>query len=245
MANMKNSFNNVLFSVTLLCVALFVATSCSEESKFKEFAIDFAHAVNSGDTLKIDALLAQPNSYQFSQVSLAKINPDSIQLVEDGEGKYKVTSVGDVCMVVSKVGDKMVVNQTWKIFNGEPESIAFALKQNLIKEADDDKSIYDVLHSEEYAAAKEAELAAQKFAQEQEEAQKVISKTLASFADVVNTLQNMYNEDPGSIWWSMNHLVVAEAENNKHALDSQSKYMTPEQTAKYQMLVKQYNRLIN
>lgn len=245
MPNVRNLYKNVIFSVTLLCVALLVATSCSEESKFREFAIDFAHAVNSGDTMKIDTLLAQPNSYQFSQVSLAKINPDSIQLVEDGEGKYKVTSVGDVCMVVSKIGEKMVVNQTWKIFNGEPESIAFALKQNLVKETDDDKSIYDVLHSEQYAAAKEAELAEQKFAQEQEAAQKVLDKTIASFGDLVNTLQDIYNMDSEAIWWSMNQGVVTEAQNNKRALDSQSKYMTTEQTAKYQKLVKQYNRLIH
>lgn len=234
-----------LLSATMLCAALLVATSCSEEAKFKEFAIDFAHAVNSGDTMKIDTMLAQPQSYQFSQVNLAKINPDSIQLVEAGEGKYKITSVGDVCMVIAKVGEKMVVDQTWKIFGGEPESVTFALKHNLIKDNDDDKTIYAALHSEQYAKLKEAELEEQKFAKEKEAAQKVIGSKLAEFAEMVNTMQEIYDMDPGALWWSANQTVLTAAENGKRALDKQKKFMTPEQSAKYEKLAKQYNRLIH
>ena len=92
------------FYVVLLFVSVFgIATSCSEESKFKEFAVDFAHAVNSGDTLKIDTLLAQTNSFQFSKIKLSKINIDSLTLTEASEGKYKVTSVGGVTIIVAKV----------------------------------------------------------------------------------------------------------------------------------------------
>ena len=106
-----------LFSSALLCAALLLAaTSCSEESKFKQFAVDFAHAVNSGDTLRVDSMLAQPNSYQFSKVNLAKINPDSLTLIEVGEGKYQITSVDDVSMTVTKDDKKMLVEQTHNIF---------------------------------------------------------------------------------------------------------------------------------
>ena len=202
----------IFLSATILCVTMLVATSCSEKAKFQEFAIDFAHAVNSGDTLKIDTMLAQPQSYQFSQVNLAKINPDSIQIDEAGEGKYKITSAGDVCMVIAKVGEKMVVEQTWKIFGGEPASVAFALKNNLIKDDDDDKTIYSALHSEQYAKLKEAELEEQKFAAEKEEAQKVIGSKLAEFAELVNTMQDIYNMDPAALWWSANQTVLTAAE---------------------------------
>lgn len=237
--------NKKNFYVVLLFVSLLVtATSCSEESKFKEFAVDFAHAVNSGDTLKIDTMLAQPNSFQFSKINLSSINPDSLTLIETGEGKYKVTSVGDVSMIVAKVGEKMVVEQTWNIFGSEPESVNFALKHNLIKKGDDDKTVHDALLSEEYASAKAAELEELKFAQEKEAAQKVIGKTLAYFAELVNTMQDLYDSDPGSLWWSMNQPVMTEAKNNKRILDNQKKYMTPEQLGKFEKLAKQHNRLI-
>ena len=234
-----------LFLVALSYSALLLFTSCSEQSMFRTFAVDFAHAVNSGDTLKIDTMLAQTGSYQFSQVNLAKIDPDSIQLVEAGEGKYKITSIGEVGMVVAKVDEKMFVEQTWKIFGSEPESVDFALKHDLIKNDDDDKTIYDALHSEEYAQLKEAELAAQKFVKEQEAAQRVIGSALSEFASVVSTMQELYDMDPDALWWSMNQSVLTAAENTKRSLDRQRKYMTPEQQARYQKLESQYNRLIN
>jgi len=237
--------NKKTFYVVLLFVSLLVtATSCSEESKFKEFAVDFAHAINSGDTLKIDTLMANPNSFQFSKINLSSINPDSLTLIEAGEGKYKVTSVSGVAMIVAKAGKKMVVEHTWNIFGSEPESVNFALKHNLIKKGDDDKTIHDALLSEEYASAKAAELEEQKFAQKKETAQKVIGKTLASFAELVNTMQDLYDMDPGSIWWSMNEGVLTETTNNKRTLDNQKKYMTPKQLNEFEKLAKQYNRLI-
>lgn len=237
--------NKKTFYVVLLFVSLLVtATSCSEESKFKEFAVDFAHAINSGDTLKIDTLMANPNSFQFSKINLSSINPDSLTLIEAGEGKYKVTSVSGVAMIVAKTGKKMVVEHTWNIFGSEPESVNFALKHNLIKKGDDDKTIHDALLSEEYASAKAAELEEQKFAQKKEVAQKVIGKTLASFAELVNTMQDLYDMDPGSIWWSMNEGVLTETTNNKRTLDNQKKYMTPQQLNEFEKLAKQYNRLI-
>ncbi|GEM_PF-2046565 len=237
--------NKKTFYVVLLFVSLLVtATSCSEESKFKEFAVDFAHAINSGDTLKIDTLMANPNSFQFSKINLSSINPDSLTLIEAGEGKYKVTSVSGVAMIVAKAGKKMVVEHTWNIFGSEPESVNFALKHNLIKKGDDDKTIHDALLSEEYASAKAAELEEQKFAQKKETAQKVIGKTLASFAELVNTMQDLYDMDPGSIWWSMNEGVLTETTNNKRTLDNQKKYMTPQQLNEFEKLAKQYNRLI-
>lgn len=237
--------NKKTFYVVLLFVSLLVtATSCSEESKFKEFAVDFAHAINSGDTLKIDTLMAHPNSFQFSKINLSSINPDSLTLIEAGEGKYKVTSVSGVAMIVAKAGKKMVVEHTWNIFGSEPESVNFALKHNLIKKGDDDKTIHDALLSEEYASAKAAELEQQKFAQKKEAAQKVIGKTLASFAELVNTMQDLYDMDPGSIWWSMNEGVLTGTTNNKRTLDNQKKYMTPQQLNEFEKLAKQYNRLI-
>lgn len=237
--------NKKTFYVVLLFVSLLVtATSCSEESKFKEFAVDFAHAINSGDTLKIDTLMAHPNSFQFSKINLSSINPDSLTLIEAGGGKYKVTSVSGVAMIVAKAGKKMVVEHTWNIFGSEPESVNFALKHNLIKKGDDDKTIHDALLSEEYASAKAAELEQQKFAQKKEAAQKVIGKTLASFAELVNTMQDLYDMDPGSIWWSMNEGVLTGTTNNKRTLDNQKKYMTPQQLNEFEKLAKQYNRLI-
>ncbi len=232
------------FYVVLLFVSVFgIATSCSEESKFKEFAVDFAHAVNSGDTLKIDTLLAQTNSFQFSKIKLSKINIDSLTLTEASEGKYKVTSVGGVTIIVAKVGKKMVVEQTWNVFNNEPISVTFALKHNLIKKGDNDKVVYEALLSKDYAIAKTTEQEEQKFAQEKEAVQKVIVKTLASFAEVVNTLQGFYDMDPNSLWWSMNATVINEAEDNKRVLEKQKKYMSSEQLGKFKRLAKQYNRL--
>ena len=235
---------NFVKTFPLLCLALLVATSCSEKSKFKEFAVDFAHAVNSSDTVQIDSMLAQPNSYQFSKVKLGKINPDSLDLVEKGEGKYQITSSGDVKMVVAKVGEKMVVENTWKVFGSEPDCVSFALKHNFIKEQDDDKTVYDALNSEQYATAKAAELEEQKFAKEQEEAQKVIGTLLAAFKDAVGSMQEMYNMDPASIWWSVNQPVLTEADSKKRALDKQRKYMTPEQQSAFDKLASQYQRLI-
>lgn len=235
-----------IFYVVLLFVSLFVtATSCSEKSKFKEFAVDFAHAMNSGDTMKIDTLLAQPNSFQFSKIKLSSITPDSLTLIEVGEGKYKVTSVDDIAMIITKTDKKLVVEQTWNIFCSEPKSVTFALKHNLIKKGDNDKTIHDALLSEEYASTKAAEMEEQKFVIEKEAAQKVIGKTLASFAEWVNTMQELYDSDPGSLWWSMNSSVLQETKNNKSILDKQKKYMIPEQLKKFEKLVKQYNRLIN
>ena len=238
---MKKSF----ILSALLCLAMLIVTSCSEESKYKEFAINFAHAVNSGDTIQINSLLAQPDCFQFSKVNLAKVNPDSLKLDEIGEGMYQFSSGNNVSIVVTKKGEKFVVEQTRNIFCGEPESVAFALKHNLIKNDDNDKSIYDALHSKEYAEIKAAELEEQKFAKEKEAAQKIIVKTLEEFKEIVNTMQDLYDMDPASLWWSMNNTVLTSADMNKCSLNKHKKYMTPEQLATFERLLKQYNRLMN
>ena len=137
----------------------------------------------------------------------------------------------------------MVVEQTWNVFNNEPISVTFALKHNLIKKGDNDKVVYEALLSKDYAIAKTTEQEEQKFAQEKEAVQKVIVKTLASFAEVVNTLQGFYDMDPNSLWWSMNATVINEAEDNKRVLEKQKKYMSSEQLGKFKRLAKQYNRL--
>ena len=69
--------------------------------------------------------------------------------------------------------------------------------------------------------------------------------TRAEFAEMVNTMQEIYDMDPGALWWSANQTVLTAAENGKRALDKQKKFMTPEQSAKYEKLAKQYNRLIH
>ena len=132
-----------------------------------------------------------------------------------------------------------------KIFKSEQESVSFALKHNFIKNDDDDKTIYDAIQSEEYTKAKIAEQEELKFAKEKEAAQQVINKRLAEFRELVNTMQDLYDMDPGSLWWSMNQTVLTSAENSKRSLNLQRRYMDPQQLSAFQMLVNQYNRLIN
>lgn len=236
---------NFLFHAVMLSTIQFIATSCSEESKFKSFAVDFAQAVNSDDTIKIDSMLAYPKSFQYNKISLVKINPDSLKVIELGEGKYQITFLDDASMIVAKNGEDMQVEQTKKIFKSEQESVSFALKHNFIKNDDDDKTIYDAIQSEEYTKAKIAEQEELKFAKEKEAAQQVINKRLAEFRELVNTMQDLYDMDPGSLWWSMNQTVLTSAENSKRSLNLQRRYMDPQQLSAFQMLVNQYNRLIN
>ena len=132
-----------------------------------------------------------------------------------------------------------------KIFKSEQESVSFALKHSFIKNDDDDKTIYDAIQSEEYTKAKIAEQEELKFAKEKEAAQQVINKRLAEFRELVNTMQDLYDMDPGSLWWSMNQTVLTSAENSKRSLNLQRRYMDPQQLSAFQMLVNQYNRLIN
>ena len=127
----------------------------------------------------------------------------------------------------------------------KPECVDFALKHDLIKNNDDDKTIYDAILSEEYASAKTAEQEEQQFAQEKEAAQKLIGTTLAEFADVVGTMQDIYGMEPSALWWSANQPVLTEAANKKSVLDRKRKFMTPEQLDKFQKLVKRYNQMMS
>lgn len=221
-----------------------ILISC-DNKEVKEFAKSFAYAVNAEDIDQISTMIDPSCQYDWKNVEIRDIDPDSIVINQEGTDTYIIESVDSAKFVILKESNRYVIKSTYNVISVDENQKSFAKSKGLIKENMSDYTIYQAVNSEAFFR-----LVEEKRALEKENAiyitnQKKIPSLLEDFEKSVSLIDELVKEnkdcvDPNFLNTTLGMKVLMAADVSKNQVAKYEKYMTDEQRARYEKTNKKF-----
>lgn len=220
--------------ISSICIILI---SCNNK-EIKEFAKSFAYAVNSEDIDQILTMIDPACQYDWKNVEIRDIDPDSIVVKQQSAGTYIIESVDSTKFVISKESNRYVIKSTYNVISVDENQKSFAKSKGLIKENMNDYTIYQAVNSEAFFR-----LVEERRSQEKENAiyitnQKKIPSLLEDFENYISEIDKIveehdYNTGLNFLNTTLGMKYLLFTDISRKQVAKYEKYMTDEQRARY------------
>lgn len=237
----------------ILSVLILTLASCSEEREAKQFAKNFAYAINSEDTIAVEKMLDPSIGFLWNYVSFNEVDPDSIQITKQEDG-YTALSCDSTIMIISKKEKGFVIKSTRNIILSDRSKVRFALSKGLLNDQMDDKQIYDAIHSKQYQVFVDERKEQEKFAASIASYQKEIPALLDEFEKTLSMISDNIredddpNRDPDSLPFLATNIgmkCMLRADTYYEELKKHEKYMAKDQLSRFELANKRLSQFHN
>lgn len=224
---------------TFLCITLvsLIFISC-DNKEIKEFAKSFAFAVNAEDLDKIKAMIDSTCQYNWKNVEIRDIDPDSIIIKQQSASTYFIECVDSTKFVISKESNRYVIKSTYNVINVDNHQKNFAQLKGLINENMNDYTIYQTINSELFFRLLEEQRTLAKENAIFISNQKKIPSLLEDYEKSISTIdtlvkENDYSISPNFFITTLGTKVLMYANFSRKQVAKYEKYMTDEQRSRY------------
>lgn len=233
---MKSNTPPFCIFLCIYFISMFII-SCNNKD-IKEFAQSFAFAVNAEDLDKIKTMIDSTCQYNWKDVEIRDIDPDSIVIRQQSDGAYIIESVDSTKFVITKESNRYVIKSTYNVITVDGNKKRFAQLKGLINKNLNDYTIYQTVNSELFFRLVEEQRVLAKEKAIFSSNQKKIPSLLEDYENsisVVETLvkENDYSISPNFFNTTLGMKVMMSADLSRKQVAKYEKYMTDEQRARY------------